>query len=159
MDFMEMIKMLMNIYLMTLIVSFNFISISYGTPNNNDEFVWPTRGVVSSYFEMRFGSMHEGIDIICPKHREIYAAKDGIVIRSKKNRRLGNHVVVDHQDGYKTVYGHGEELLVARGDEVKQGDPLITCGSTGISTGNHLHLEVIKNNKRIDPMKVFSGHP
>ena len=85
---------------------------------------------------------HDGIDIAAPYGTEIFASADGKVIKSEESTvGDGNHVVIEHANGYYTLYGHCSKLLVKEGDEVKQGDLIAKIGSTGNSTGNHLHFE------------------
>lgn len=146
-------------FLLSTLFIFNTFSNTFSIQEIDDEFMWPTSGVVSSEWGPRYGEFHDGIDITCRRGNEIYAAQAGIVKTSKRNRRLGHHVVIDHLNGYKTVYGHGDRRLVEKGQRVEKGDALIECGSTGLSTGPHLHLEVLKKNKKINPRKVFHGNP
>jgi len=85
---------------------------------------------------------HDGIDFSGPFGTEIFASADGKVIKSEESSvGDGNHVVIEHANGYYTLYGHCSELLVKEGDEVKQGDVIAKIGCTGNSTGNHLHFE------------------
>lgn len=95
-----------------------------------------SRGYVGQY------PQHDGIDFAGPYGTPIYAAADGKVIKSEESTTGdGNHIVIEHANGYYTLYGHCSELLVKVGDEVKQGDLIAKIGSTGNSTGNHLHFE------------------
>lgn len=123
-------------------------------------FNWPTgEGVrISRGFTGQYPS-HDGIDIAGPYGTEIFASADGKVIKAEESTvGDGNHVVIEHANGYYTLYGHCSELLVKVGDEVKQGDLIAKMGSTGNSTGNHLHFEIILGGEngeydgvRIDP--------
>lgn len=122
-------------------------------------FLWPYSGVVTSEWGERFGSFHDGIDIACLRGAPIKASRDGIVVRAGRNSRLGFHVIIDHKDGFKTVYGHGSETTVKENQEVSAGDSVILCGSTGISTGPHLHFEVYKDGEKINPRKVLGSRP
>lgn len=79
------------------------------------------------------------------------AANDGIVTKSTYSNSYGNMVMIDHGGGVSTLYAHGSELLVNVGDIVSRGDPVLKVGSTGWSTGPHLHFEIIINGKTIDP--------
>ena len=79
------------------------------------------------------------------------AANDGIVTKSTYSNSYGNMVMIDHGGGVSTLYAHGSELLVNVGDIVSRGDPILKVGSTGWSTGPHLHFEIIINGKTIDP--------
>ena len=130
-----------------------------GDAQETKDYIWPLTGVVTAEYEGADGDDHDGIDIACLRGREIKAAADGVVVKSKKNRRLGYYVRIDHLDGYHTVYGHASKLSVVKGDKVIQGQTIMLCGNTGYSTGPHLHLEVIKNGEKIDPRSLIPGNP
>lgn len=126
---------------------------------------WPIGGgegmSISRGFAGQYPS-HDGLDIAGPYGTEIYAAADGKVVKSEESTvGDGNHIVIEHQNGYYTLYGHCSELLVSVGDEVKQGDLIAKMGSTGNSTGNHLHFELIfgygseQGGVSIDPYYVL----
>lgn len=95
---------------------------------------------------------HSGMDFPAPKNTPIYAANDGEVILARNYGGYGNCVMLDHGGGIVTVYGHANKLLVKVGQKVKRGDQIALVGTTGRSTGNHLHFEVRKNGKTVDPM-------
>ena len=122
---------------------------------------WPLKPVISSRFGWRkdpFTSeekFHSGIDISAEKGTEIKAALSGKVIRSCKMEDYGNVVAVDHGRGIVTLYAHNEKNLVKVGDQVEKGSPIAMVGSTGRSTGSHLHFEVRKYGIKIDPMKFL----
>lgn len=100
--------------------------------------------------------MHEGIDFTSPIGTEIYATGNGIVSKVEYNGRgYGNHVVINHGYGYSTLYGHMSKFAVRPGQKIKRGDIIGYVGSTGSSTGPHVHYEVIKNGKKIDPINFF----
>jgi murein DD-endopeptidase MepM/ murein hydrolase activator NlpD len=94
---------------------------------------------------------HHGIDIGAPTGTEIRAAKAGVVVRSEEAGSYGNLVVIDHGDGVSTRYAHCDRLLVKAGERVDAGAPLGTVGSTGRSTGPHLHFEVRVGDDSVDP--------
>ena len=98
---------------------------------------------------------HTGIDIPAPKNSKIYAAKSGIVATSTRHGSYGEYVVVAHSDGTSTLYAHMTSRNVKEGQTVKQGDVVGYVGSTGSSTGNHLHFEVRINGSRTDPLNYF----
>lgn len=101
---------------------------------------------------------HSGIDVPAPKGTKILSAKSGVVITSAYNKGgYGNYVVVSHGDGNTTLYAHMNSRAVKEGDVVKQGQVLGYVGTTGRSTGNHLHYEIRVNNARIDPVTKYSG--
>ena len=122
-----------------------------GTPSAAG-FVWPVNGPVVSGFGMRWGRMHEGIDIAAALGTPIHAAASGTVIHAGWLGGYGNLVVVDHGDGLATAYAHASAILVAVGQQVSQGDTLSLVGSTGNSTGPHLHFEVRVNGSAVDPL-------
>ncbi|MCC6252262.1 MAG: M23 family metallopeptidase [Bacteroidia bacterium] len=100
--------------------------------------------------------LHSGIDFSAPVGTPIYATGDGIVEASDNlSQGYGNHVVINHSYGYKTLYGHMSRFAVKKGQKVKRGDIIGYVGNTGMSTGPHLHYEVIKNNSKINPINFF----
>ena len=126
---------------------------------------WPVPGYsrISSYYGTRpdpFGSptqeFHSGIDIPAPRGVNIISAYDGEVAWSYYSNSAGNWVGVDHGDGIYTVYMHMSKRLVSEGDKVKKGDVLGLVGTTGRSTGNHLHFAVRQNGSYVDPLKWVS---
>lgn len=94
---------------------------------------------------------HTGYDFACAKGTEIYAADDGTVVIAKYNGSYGNCVTINHGGGIMSLYGHCSSINVVSGQQVKRGDVIAYVGSTGRSTGNHLHFSVFKNGKLIDP--------
>jgi YD repeat-containing protein len=106
-------------------------------------FSWPAAGKITSRYGRRWGRMHKGIDIAGPIGTPINAAADGTVIASGWNSGgYGNLVEIRHNDGTTTRYGHNSRLSVAVGQTVRQGQQLAEMGSTGHSTGSHLHFEI-----------------
>jgi murein DD-endopeptidase MepM/ murein hydrolase activator NlpD len=114
--------------------------------------IWPVDGVVVSGFGMRWGRMHEGIDIAAPSGTPIRAAAAGTVIHSGWLGGYGNLVVLDHGNGLATAYAHASVLLVGVGVHVSQGETVSLVGSTGNSSGPHLHFEVRVNGVAVDPL-------
>jgi murein DD-endopeptidase MepM/ murein hydrolase activator NlpD len=114
--------------------------------------IWPCDGVVVSGFGMRWGRMHEGIDIGCAYGAPNRAAAAGTVIYSGWLGGYGNLVVVDHGNGLSTAYAHASSLLVSVGQHVSQGETVSLVGSTGNSSGPHLHFEVRINGQAVDPL-------
>lgn len=115
-------------------------------------FTWPTSGQVSSRFGPRWGRMHQGIDIAAPTGRPITAAKSGKVIVAGPSGGYGNLVVLDHGGGLSTAYAHQSRIAVRVGQPVTQGGLIGFVGSTGFSTGPHLHFEVRVNGAARDPL-------
>ena len=98
---------------------------------------------------------HTGIDIPASRNTEIYAAKSGVVVTSTYNSSYGNYVVVSHSDGTSTLYAHMNSRNATVGQTVSQGQVIGYVGTTGSSTGNHLHFEVRVNGSRVDPVDYF----
>lgn len=99
---------------------------------------------------------HPGMDFTAEQGTPIYATGDGIVESADANAQgYGNHVVVNHSFGYKTLYAHMSKIAVKPNAKVKRGDLLGYVGSTGLSTGPHLHYEVIKNGEKINPINFY----
>lgn len=128
------------------------------------EFAWPAPGytTITSQYGMRFHPIlklyksHSGTDIGAPMGAPVVAANDGVVIKAAYTGGYGNMVMIDHGGGYVTVYGHASELLVKTGQAVKRGDVIMKAGSTGWSTGPHLHFEMRINGVIIDPMPYIT---
>lgn len=120
------------------------------------------KGWVSSKFGMRNSPIngrrqfHKGVDIPARKNQEIFAVADGVVSRSEKNGHYGWMVEVNHGDGYSTRYAHNSKNVVKVGDSVKKDQVIAKVGSTGRSTGPHVHFEVKKHGKSIDPAKFLN---
>ncbi|WP_017303940.1 peptidoglycan DD-metalloendopeptidase family protein [Spirulina subsalsa] len=112
-------------------------------PPEFNGYIWPARGVLTSGYGPRWGRMHRGIDIAAPTGTPIYAAAAGEVITAGWNSGgYGNLVDIRHPDGSMTRYAHNSRLLVRPGQRVEQGQKIALMGSTGFSTGPHLHFEV-----------------
>lgn len=100
--------------------------------------------------------LHSGIDFTAKVGTDIFATGDGVVEEvSNSFTGYGKHVVINHGFGYKTLYAHMSAFKVRKGQKVKRGDIIGAVGNTGTSTGAHLHYEVIRNNKKIDPANFF----
>ena len=122
-----------------------------------ERFTWPTEmGVhVSRGFAGAYPA-HDGLDIAGPNGTEIYAAAEGTVTSTVGN---GNHIIIDHGDGLRTLYAHCDKLLVKEGEKVAKGQLIATIGSTGNSTGNHLHFGVSRNYVYEDPYELLGSYP
>ncbi len=122
-------------------------------------FAWPAPGyyTITSPYGMRNHPIihvytnHSGMDIGAPMGSYAIAANDGIVTTATYSNSYGNMIIINHGGGISTLYGHASELLVKAGDVVKRGDPILKVGSTGWSTGPHLHFEIRVNGVTIDP--------
>lgn len=120
---------------------------------------WPlaVKGKITSGYGSRrdpingVSSFHQGLDIAAPKGTSVYAAADGTVIFSGYRNSYGNVVMINHGGGIVTVYAHNSSLVAKKGQTVKAGTVISKVGSTGYSTGNHLHFEVRKNGSTVNP--------
>ena len=126
-----------------------------GSPSASG-FIWPVLGPVTSPFGWRWGRMHEGIDIAAPSGTPIAASAAGTVIYAGWLGGYGNVVVIDHGGGISTTYGHQSSLAVGNGSYVAQGQTIGYVGSTGHSTGHHVHFEVRLNGVPQDPLGYLS---
>ncbi|MGJ7920627.1 peptidoglycan DD-metalloendopeptidase family protein [Neobacillus sp. LXY-4] len=126
-------------------------------PSRGDgSLAWPTvGGYVSSQMGYRGGKMHKGIDIARPSSYTIKAADNGIVVSAGWDGGYGNKVVIDHQNGIRTVYGHLASIGVRTGQTVAKGSSIGVMGSTGDSTGVHLHFEVYRNGSLQNPISYL----
>lgn len=118
----------------------------------SDKFIWPTQGYSVSMFYR--DSTHNGIDIRGSIGDDIYACADGVVTKAEYTTvRNGIYLIIQHDNGINTMYSHCSELLVKEGDTVKQGQTIALVGSTGNSTGPHLHLAVFDRQENFfDPL-------
>lgn len=130
------------------------------------ELAWPVPGyhTVTSGYGMRMHpilliyKLHTGVDIGAPTGVPIIAANDGIVTLATYSTSYGNYLMIDHGGGIATLYAHGSKVLVEEGQEVKKGDPIMLVGSTGWSTGPHLHFEVRINGETQDPLPYITSN-
>jgi murein DD-endopeptidase MepM/ murein hydrolase activator NlpD len=121
------------------------------------------RGWVSSPFGQRVdpfsggSAWHAGLDFSAKPGTAVQAAAGGVVIYADFRPDYGNTVEINHGDGYVTRYAHQQELKVTTGDVVKRGQTIGTVGSTGRASGPHLHFEVLKNGRHVDPRRYIAG--
>ena len=119
------------------------------------------KGRISSRFGKRkaptagASTYHKGVDIAAAQGTPIYAAKSGTVTISTYSSSAGNYVMINHGNGLYTAYMHASKLYVKVGDKVSQGQTIAAVGSTGYSTGPHLHFSVIINGNYVDPLKYL----
>ncbi len=99
--------------------------------------------------------MHNGIDVGVPSNTNIFASADGKVSLAKYSRSYGNWIIIDHENGYQTVYAHLNSFKIREGQSVKAGDVIALSGSTGRSTGPHLHYEVRHNGTPVNPQSFI----
>ena len=120
--------------------------------------IWPTTGVVTSPYGLRWGGsdFHPGIDIANDMGTAIVATADGVVDFAGWNAGgYGNMVDIDHGNGIMTRYGHASQVVVSAGQQVKRGQLIAYMGSTGFSTGPHVHYEIIINGQRVNPISYL----
>ena len=103
----------------------------------------------------KVGQFHPGIDFAAPYGTPIYATADGEVSKSVYEPGYGNHIVINHGFGYKTLYGHMSKMAVRKGEKVKRGQLIGYVGSTGLSTAPHVHYEVIYKGEQVNPVYFF----
>ena len=123
-----------------------------GSRDGSQGFLWPIAGEVTSEYGPRRGSFHDGIDISAPRGTEILAVASGEVVFSGALHGYGNIIILQHQNGYATVYAHNEKNLVDEGRWVRQGQVVARVGDTGRANGPHLHFEVRKDNLARNPL-------
>ncbi len=128
--------------------------------NYDQDFIWPVSGNISSgYGKKRRNNYHFGIDIPAPKGTPIRATEDGLIILSGKNirgfNRYGRIVVIEHLGRLRSFYAHNSKNLVIAGDCVRQGEIIAEVGSTGNSTGSHLHFELRKSGIPVNPFNFL----
>jgi murein DD-endopeptidase MepM/ murein hydrolase activator NlpD len=125
---------------------------STGSGVSSSGLIWPVQGPITSPFGMRWGRMHEGIDIGVPYGTPIHAAAAGTVIYAGWMSGYGNLIVIDHGHGLATAYGHQSALAAGNGQSVSQGQVIGYVGCTGHCFGPHLHFEVRVNGAPVDPL-------
>lgn len=124
-------------------------SLSY----RSERLSYPVEGIISSRFGSRWGSFHYGLDLAADQGIVVTAAASGLVTEADwKNNAYGYAVMIDHGNAMETLYGHCSELLVEEGQQVRAGDAIALVGSTGNSTGPHVHFEVRINGECQDPL-------
>lgn len=135
----------------------------YGGPSYSTGLIWPVGSTyITSYFGYRNSptagatSYHQGIDIGASHGSSIWAAASGTVVTASYNSAMGNYVVISHGNGLSTVYEHCSALYVSAGDYVSQGTTIAAVGSTGISTGAHLHFGVMEGGSYVNPLYYVS---
>ncbi|WP_316569758.1 peptidoglycan DD-metalloendopeptidase family protein [Neobacillus sp. YIM B06451] len=122
------------------------------------EWTWPAEGIISDTFGTR-GGRHKGIDIAGSRGSAVFAALDGKVIKSYLSSTYGNAILIEHPNGYVTVYAHLDKRLAEEGEQVRKGQKIGTMGTTGFSTGVHLHFEIhrsewtFKKENAINPVR------
>lgn len=120
------------------------------------DIIWPIQGKINSPYGPRGKKFHGGIDIASPFYQEVKAAMDGEVILARNSRTgYGKVVVLQHDLGFRTIYGHMNVIIAKEGEAIRQGQPIGGVGSTGKSTGPHLHFEVRHDGRHLDPLPLL----
>ncbi len=121
--------------------------------------IWPAKGVVSQKFSLggSYGKQHAGLDVAMAEGTGVVAAADGQVIMADWDNIFGHTIMIDHKNGYVTLYGHNSRLLVVNGATVKRGELVALSGNSGRSSAPHLHYEVRKGETPLDPMKFLTN--
>lgn len=147
----------------TEVYSPNLVTDTSPTSSSPVSFQMPAHGRISSTFGTRFHPIdkkvkfHGGLDVAIPTGTRVNSAADGVVSFAGKKGGYGNLVIVQHPDGRETRYGHLDKILVATGDSVSGGQEIAKSGSTGKSTGPHLHFEIRENGQVVNPLKILSN--
>lgn len=132
-----------------------------GEDTSGESFLRPTSGTLTSKYGPRVhpitgaNGFHTGIDIANSTGTPIYASKSGTVVEARTMNGYGKTIIIDHGGGYQTLYAHNSSLSVTKGQKVQRGQTIAKMGSTGNSTGPHLHFEIRINGKHTDPMKFI----
>jgi murein DD-endopeptidase MepM/ murein hydrolase activator NlpD len=127
-------------------------AVMVNAPKGGGRFMWPTQGYISTFFG---DSGHAGIDIAGPLGTPIYAADAGVVTFSGWNGGYGNCVIIDHGNGYVTLYSHFSSYYPQAGQNVRRGQAIGKMGSTGNSTGSHLHFEIHYQGGLVNPLRYL----
>ncbi|MFW6022974.1 MAG: peptidoglycan DD-metalloendopeptidase family protein [Halanaerobiaceae bacterium] len=134
---------------------------SYSNSNFKSNLNWPVSGRISSGYGYRTHPIrgtrhfHAGIDIAIPKGTRIKAVSAGKVVLSGWVQGFGKTIVIDHENGYRTLYAHNSKLLVKNGSRVSSAQVIALAGSTGNSTGPHLDFRIYKNGKTVNPLRYL----
>jgi len=122
-----------------------------------DQFIWPVKGItlLTSVFGIRWGQLHEGLDMPSPRGTIVRAAKSGKVISVGYAGGYGREIRIEHRNNFITRYAHNSVNYVKEGDFVKQGQIIGLVGSSGNSTGSHLHFEIRSNGIPLDPLDLL----
>ncbi|MDN4494130.1 M23 family metallopeptidase [Ureibacillus aquaedulcis] len=137
--------------------SVTVVGIKVISSRGTGSFAWPAvGGYISSQMGSRWGSYHRGIDIARPSNYDIKASDNGVVTATGWDGTYGQRIIIDHNNGYQTIYAHLSEIDVSVGQVVPQGAVIGIMGSTGRSTGTHLHFEMHKNGALVNPLSYLN---
>ena len=147
--------------ILTIIAAHNIAAEGVNQGGNRNFFVWPTRGRVSSDYGYRKSPIngrrvfHNGIDIVASRGTPVWSAMSGQVGYVGRDNVYGNYVVINHRSGYRTLYAHLHVVRVKVGDTVETGQRIGDVGSTGLSTGSHLHFAINQNGVILNPRSLM----
>ena len=139
----------------------NIASFDYKSLDTSGRFMWPVPSSkkVSSNFGPRWGRKHEGMDIAARRGAKIVATDSGVVVYADNELGgYGNIIVLAHKDGFFSVYAHNDKNYVSKGQKIHKGQVIGSVGSTGRSTGNHLHFEIRRDSVAYDPRDFFKQY-
>jgi murein DD-endopeptidase MepM/ murein hydrolase activator NlpD len=130
------------------------VNANQGAP---DVWLMPLRAnyQITTYYEVRWGTFHFGVDLACPEGTPFYASHAGTVKLARFNGGYGLNIQIDNGNGILTIYGHASAIMVNEGQHVEAGQLIGLVGTTGYSTGDHLHYEITVDGKEFDPMKFM----
>ncbi|MEK5390897.1 MULTISPECIES: peptidoglycan DD-metalloendopeptidase family protein [Heyndrickxia] len=149
------IQLLMAICVIFIINCGSVHASSVDIKRSTEKWFFPAKGEISDIFDSR-GGEHKGIDIAGKYMSPIYAAADGVVVKSYLSYSYGNVVFIRHDNGFETVYAHLAKRIVSEGDHVQQGETVGLMGNTGESTGTHLHFEIHEGEWTIDKKNAIN---
>lgn len=118
-------------------------------------FSWPLTGIITSSYGWRKSGFHHGVDIAADTGTPIKACAAGTVIFAGTKPIYGRTVIIEHKDGKQSLYGHASKILVSDGQQVRKGEVIAKVGSTGNATGPHLHLEIKRDGKALNPLNFL----
>lgn len=153
------IKNANNLYNDTIYTNDNLV---IPTASSFTSFTWPVKGRISSGYGYRIHPikgtrhMHAGIDIAVPMGTKIRASAPGTIVWSGWVNGFGRTIMIDHHNGYKTLYAHNSKLLVNSGQQINTSQVIALAGSTGRSTGSHLDFRIYLNGEEVNPMDYLS---
>ncbi|OHD22831.1 MAG: hypothetical protein A2Y34_04385 [Spirochaetes bacterium GWC1_27_15] len=146
-----------NKFLIVALVLLVYLTSKKYISNSHDTWIMPVEGVITQEFNVDgIGHEHHGIDIGC-ETTNIHASQKGTVSFSGWNDIYGNCIMISHEEGIASLYGHNSENLVKVGDKIKQGSVIAVSGNTGRSFGIHCHMEIRVNNICVNPMDYLTG--
>lgn len=133
----------------------NAVAKEYPSRGTVRKYLWPVLGTISSKYGWRKSGFHHGLDIACPINTPIKAVQAGKVVKVAVQPIFGRLVLLEHSDGTRTLYAHARKILVHKGQRVKKGQVIARVGMSGRTTGPHLHFQVFRSGKTVNPLRVL----